>query len=83
MPHKRYSSQQRDSNLDQEGKELKRKAPLLYNSLPPELRGKQQIVAPTKHHIENFKARLNKFLDSVPDVPGIQDNTLISSHTCT
>ena len=55
------------------------KGPLLYNGLPSELRTNEMIETPTKHHIDKFKIRLDKYLESVPDVPGTQDNTLLEA----
>ena len=55
------------------------KGPLLYNCLPPHLRGKTIIDTPTKSHVENFKQRLDQYLEKIPDIPGSQENTLLAA----
>ena len=49
--------------------------PLLYNAIPAELRELEDIPHPTKENVENFKRKLDKWLASVPDIPGTLTNS--------
>ena len=49
------------------------KGPQLYNLLPESLRQFQEIAEPTQEHVEEFKAKLDEYLEIIPDdhkVPG-------------
>ena len=51
------------------------RGPQLYNILPEKLRILEEIVTPTKGHVESYKKRLDDFLKGIPDqptIPGLQ-----------
>ena len=48
----------------------------LYNALPRHLREIEDINLPGKKHVEAFKKRLDKYLQSIPDNPGTRHNSL-------
>ena len=48
----------------------------IYNSLPRHLRELESIAKPTKCHVDNYKRRLDKFLLTIPDMPGTRNNSL-------
>ena len=49
------------------------KAPQLFNLLPPTLRQMEEIVAPGQQHVASFKEKLDKFLEKIPDQPGVEE----------
>jgi hypothetical protein len=49
----------------------------LYNSLPRELRELEDTTPPSKSHVNSFKARLDKYLSNIPDIPGTRANALV------
>ena len=51
--------------------------PRLYNSLPQYLRELEDIHTPEKKHTMSFKRRLDKYLVTIPDVPGPKENSLL------
>ena len=55
--------------------------PRLFNSLPPELRELDDTVDPNKTHIESFKEKLDEYLNTIPDNPGTQANSLLNLDT--
>ena len=57
--------------------------PRLFNTLPPELRELDDTVHPEKSHVEGFKEELDKYLATIPDVPGTQANSLLNLETRT
>ena len=52
--------------------------PRLFNSLPPEIRELDDVVHPDKSHAETFKEELDKYLATIPDIPGTQANSLMN-----
>jgi len=50
--------------------------PRLYNSIPQHLRELENIVTPSKTDSDNFKARLDKYLQTLPDIPGTSRNSI-------
>ena len=51
--------------------------PRLYNSLPAELRRLDDRVEDGKTPLETFKEDLDKYLRTLPDNPGTQDNSML------
>ena len=45
------------------------KGPQLYNLLPEELRKFEEIDVPTQDHVDEYKKKLDKFLELIPDEP--------------
>ena len=45
------------------------KGPQLYNLLPESLRQFQEIAEPTQEHVEEFKKKLDEYLEKIPDEP--------------
>ena len=55
------------------------RAPSLYNSLHKDLKKPEVIILPTKNHVLAFKARLDHYLEGIPDDPDRgSDNSLLS-----
>ena len=55
--------------------------PRLYNSLPPELRELDDVAEPNKTLVETFKGKLDQYLQTIPDNPGTQSNSLLNLET--
>ena len=55
--------------------------PRLYNSLPPELRELDDIPDENKTLLETFKDKLDRCLQTIPDNPGTQRNSLLNLDT--
>lgn len=51
--------------------------PKLYNGLPAHLRELESIRQPSKLHVDAFKRKLDRHLQSIPDIPGSIHNSLI------
>ena len=47
------------------------KGPQLYNLLPVELRQFEEIDVPDQGHVDDFKGKLDKFLEKIPDEPTV------------
>ena len=54
--------------------------PSLYNKLPFQLREIEAINKPNKNHVEAFKRKLDEVLQTVPDIPGTQENSLLKKN---
>jgi len=52
------------------------KGPQLYNKLPQHLRELENITTPTKKNVDAFKTNLDKYLQTLPDIPGTSRNSL-------
>ena len=52
--------------------------PRLYNKLPQHLRELENITTPTKKNVDDFKSKLDKHLQTLPDIPGTSRNSLIN-----
>ena len=55
--------------------------PRLYNSLPPELRELDDIPDENKTLVDTFKDKLDQYLQTIPDNPGTQSNSLLNLET--
>ena len=49
------------------------KGPQLYNLMPAELRQFEEIVEPDQSHVDEFKKKLDKYLEMIPDEPTVPD----------
>ena len=52
--------------------------PRLFNSIPAELRELDDATQPSNSQVTTFKKRLDKYLQSLPDIPGTQNNSLLN-----
>ncbi len=54
--------------------------PRLFNSLPGELRELDDANKTPQEHLADFKTNLDKYLQTLRDVPGTQANSLLNQH---
>ena len=52
--------------------------PRLYNSIPPALRELDDNPQPGAKEVNDFKIDLDKYLNTLPDDPGKQANSLLN-----
>jgi len=50
--------------------------PRLYNKLPSHLRELENIANLSKKNVESYKAKLDKYLQTILDIPGTSQNSL-------
>ena len=52
--------------------------PKLYNSIPAELRELEDDIQPDASNVDSFKRKLDAYLQTLPDNPGTQANSLLN-----
>ena len=49
------------------------KGPQIYNLLPLELRQFEEIESPCQSHVDEYKKKLDKYLEVIPDQPDVPE----------